>query len=208
MDAQMLSDGGPIVYPLLLCSVIALTIAVERLIMLRSSKIISDEQCKMVMHFVDTQDVRGLDGWVKDGDSPLKEMLAILLRQWNLTMDRGETTARLEEWAGQQVNDMENGLDTLGVISSVAPMLGLMGTVLGMVVTFESIQTYGLGNADALAGGISQALLTTLAGLSVGVPALIVHRYLLRVVDVRLLKLQQLATSVLDLVTQHEKADV
>ena len=208
MDAQMLSDGGPIVYPLLLCSVIALTIAVERLIMLRSSKIISDEQCKMVMHFVDTQDVRGLDGWVKDGDSPLKEMLAVLLRQWNLTMDRGETTARLEEWAGQQVNDMENGLDTLGVISSVAPMLGLMGTVLGMVVTFESIQTYGLGNADALAGGISQALLTTLAGLSVGVPALIVHRYLLRVVDVRLLKLQQLATSVLDLVTQHEKADV
>ena len=126
MDAQMLSDGGPIVYPLLLCSVIALTIAVERLIMLRSSKIISDEQCKMVKHFVDTQDVRGLDGWVKDGDSPLKEMLAILLRQWNLTMDRGETTARLEEWAGQQVNDMENGLDTLGVISSVAPMLGLM----------------------------------------------------------------------------------
>ena len=208
MDAQMLSDGGPIVYPLLLCSVIALTIAVERLIMLRSSKIISDEQCKMVKHFVDTQDVRGLDGWVKDGDSPLKEMLAILLRQWNLTMDRGETTARLEEWAGQQVNDMENGLDTLGVISSVAPMLGLMGTVLGMVVTFESIQTYGLGNADALAGGISQALLTTLAGLSVGVPALIVHRYLLRVVDVRLLKLQQLATSVLDMVTHHEKADV
>jgi len=208
MDAQMLSDGGPIVYPLLLCSVIALTIAVERLIMLRSSKIISDEQCKMVKHFVDTQDVRGLDGWVKDGDSPLKEMLAILLRQWNLTMDRGETTARLEEWAGQQVNEMEKGLDTLGVISSVAPMLGLMGTVLGMVVTFESIQTYGLGNADALAGGISQALLTTLAGLSVGVPALIVHRYLLRVVDVRLLKLQQLATSVLDLVTQHEKADV
>ena len=208
MDAQMLSDGGPIVYPLLLCSVIALTIAVERLIMLRSSKIISDEQCKMVKHFVDTQDVWGLDGWVKDGDSPLKEMLAILLRQWNLTMDRGETTARLEEWAGQQVNEMEKGLDTLGVISSVAPMLGLMGTVLGMVVTFESIQTYGLGNADALAGGISQALLTTLAGLSVGVPALIVHRYLLRVVDVRLLKLQQLATSVLDLVTQHEKADV
>ena len=208
MDAQMLSDGGPIVYPLLLCSVIALTIAVERLIMLRSSKIISDEQCKMVKHFVDTQDVRGLDGWVKEGDSPLKEMLAILLRQWNLTMDRSETTARLEEWAGQQVNDMEKGLDTLGVISSVAPMLGLMGTVLGMVVTFESIQTYGLGNADALAGGISQALLTTLAGLSVGVPALIVHRYLLRVVDVRLLKLQELATSVLDMVTHHEKADV
>jgi biopolymer transport protein ExbB len=206
MDAQMLSDGGPIVYPLLLCSVIAVTIAVERLIMLRSSKIISDEQCKMVMHFVDTQDVRGLEGWVKEGDSPLKEMLAILLRQWNLTMDRGEASARLEEWAGQQVNDMEKGLDTLGVISSVAPMLGLMGTVLGMVVTFESIQTYGLGNADALAGGISQALLTTLAGLSVGVPALIVHRYLLRVVDTRLLKLQQLATSVLDMVAEPQMA--
>ena len=90
---------------------------------------------------------------------------------------RIETSARLEEWAAQKSSEMERGLEALGVISSVAPMLGLMGTVLGMVVTFESIQTYGLGNADALAGGISQALLTTLIGLAVGVPTLMAHRF-------------------------------
>ena len=86
-------------------------------------------------------------------------------------------------------------------------MLGLMGTVLGMVVTFESIQTYGLGNADALAGGISQALLTTLIGLAVGVPTLMAHRFLLTVVDSRLLLLQQLATELLDLLSALEKGE-
>ena len=86
-------------------------------------------------------------------------------------------------------------------------MLGLMGTVLGMVVTFESIQTYGLGNADALAGGISQALLTTLIGLTVGVPTLMAHRFLLTKVDGRLLLLQQLATELLDLLSFLEHGE-
>ncbi len=201
MDPQMLTDGGPIVYPLLLCSVVALTIVVERLVMLRKTRIVPDEQCRTVLHFVQQSDVSGLSSWAQSGESPLQKMIQVLLRQWEHHSERSDATARLEEWAAQQASQMERGLEALGVISSVAPMLGLMGTVLGMVVTFESIQIYGLGNADALAGGISQALLTTLAGLSVGVPALMAHRYLLTVVDARLLRLQELATNVLDMLT-------
>ena len=201
LEPQMLTDGGPIVYPLLLCSMVALTIVVERLVMLRTVLIVPEEQCRTVLHFVQQSDVSGLNAWSQSGDSPLQKMIQILIRQWERKRDRSDATARLEEWAAQQASQLERGLEALGVISSVAPMLGLMGTVLGMVVTFESIQTYGLGNADALAGGISQALLTTLVGLAVGVPALMAHRYLLKVVDTRLLRLQEVATSVLDMLT-------
>ena len=77
-------------------------------------------------------------------------------------------------------------------------MLGLMGTVLGMVITFDSIQVHGLGNIDSLAGGISQALLTTLAGLIVGIPTLISHRYFLKVVDRHLLNLEAYAIQIID----------
>ena len=207
LNAELLSAGGPIVYPLVLCSLVALTLMIERLIALRAVNIVAPEHCKMVRHFVAQKDVDGMKVWLNSGDTPLHEMLLVLIEHWGLSKSRIETSARLEEWASQKSSEMERGLEALGVISSVAPMLGLMGTVLGMVVTFESIQTYGLGNADALAGGISQALLTTLIGLAVGVPTLMAHRFLLTVVDGRLLVLQQLATELLDLLTSLEKGE-
>ena len=199
LNGELLTAGGPIVYPLLLCSLVALTLIIERLIALRSVNIVAAEHCKMVRHFILQKDIEGMEVWLKSGATPLHDMLLVLIEHWRLSKSRPETSARLEEWANQKSSEMERGLEALGVISSVAPMLGLMGTVLGMVVTFESIQTYGLGNADALAGGISQALLTTLIGLTVGVPTLMAHRYLLTIVDARLLLLQQLATELLDL---------
>ena len=79
-----------------------------------------------------------------------------------------------------------------------------MGTVLGMVVTFESIQIYGLGDIDSLAGGISQALLTTLAGLIVGVPSLIMHRYFISLVDKYMLQMELIATQVLEQVEKSK----
>ena len=207
LNAELLSAGGPIVYPLAVCSLVALTLIIERLIALRTVNIAPSEQCKMVRHFIAQKDITGMERWLNSKETPLHEMLLVLIEHWRLSKSRTETSARLEEWASQKTSDMERGLEALGVISSVAPMLGLMGTVLGMVVTFESIQTYGLGNADALAGGISQALLTTLIGLTVGVPTLMAHRFLLTVVDGRLLLLQQLATELLDLLSLLEHGE-
>ena len=90
----------------------------------------------------------------------------------------------LEEKGRQLVGDLEKKTFLLGITATVSPMLGLLGTVLGMIITFQDIQTSGVGDASALAGGISQALITTLAGLSVGIPALIAHRWLQREIDV------------------------
>ena len=148
--------------------------------------------------FVEVEDWSGLQTWSQANQNPLMMLCSIVLKETYRKQNRLEVSKRLEEWALVQANSMERGLEAIGVVSSIAPMLGLMGTVLGMVVTFESIQTYGLGNIDALAGGISQALITTLAGLAVGIPSLMMHRYLLKKVDARLLELQTAATLLLD----------
>ena len=101
---------------------------------------------------------------------------------------------------------MERGIPVLGTIASISPLLGLLGTVGGMIVTFEVIDAQGLGNVSSLAGGISQALITTFAGLTVAIPAVIANRYLLSRVDGFLLDLEELASVVLDLLAEEVTA--
>lgn len=99
------------------------------------------------------------------------------------TLGHSDQLILLEERGRQLVGDLRKKTFLLGVTATVTPMLGLLGTVLGMIITFEDIQQAGVGDATALAGGISQALVTTFAGLCVGIPALIAHRWLLREID-------------------------
>ena len=89
----------------------------------------------------------------------------------------------MEEAASQVSHDMERYLTSLGIIASISPLLGLLGTVVGMIKVFSALMLEGAGNANVLAGGISQALITTAAGLSVAIPALIFHRFFLRRID-------------------------
>ena len=198
MDFEIVAGGGPILLPIAFCSIIAVGIFLERLIALRQNSIASKADHETLKRFAELRDWSGLQTWSGDQQSVLKELCHVVLSETRPEQDRVEVSQRLEEWAMVQANKMERGLEAIGVIASIAPMLGLMGTVLGMVVTFQSIQTHGLGNIDALAGGISQALLTTLAGLAVGIPSLMMHRYLLSRVDLRLLELQMAATLLLD----------
>lgn len=198
LDFEIVAGGGPILIPIALCSVVAVGVFIERLIALRQNVIASVADQETLKRFIGLCDWSGLQTWSSDQQSLLKELCQVLLTETRQSHSRIEVAKRLEEWAMVQANKMERGLEVIGVIASIAPMLGLMGTVLGMVVTFQSIQVHGLGNIDALAGGISQALLTTLAGLAVGIPSLIMHRFLLNTVDQRLLDLQVAATLLLD----------
>ena len=104
----------------------------------------------------------------------------------------------IEEAASYVVHDMERYLNTLGTIASVAPLLGLLGTVIGMIKVFSDIMIHGAGNAALLAGGISEALITTAAGLTVAIPALIMHRYFQRKVDTVVVTMEQEATKLVD----------
>ena len=104
----------------------------------------------------------------------------------------------IEEVASHVIHEMERYLSTLGTIALVTPLLGLLGTVIGMIKVFTAIMVQGTGNASVLAGGISEALITTAAGLSVAIPALIFHRMFQRRIDDIVVDMEQEAVKLVD----------
>ena len=124
-----------------------------------------------------------------DGGSPLGQVLAAGVD--NANRGREHMKVAMQEAVDRANHDLERYLTSLGIIASVTPLLGLLGTVVGMIEVFSALMLAGAGNAQALAGGIAEALITTAAGLSVAIPALMFHRYFLRRVDDLALELEQ-----------------
>ena len=112
----------------------------------------------------------------------------------------------MEEAASQVSHDMERYLTSLGIIASISPLLGLLGTVVGMIKVFTALMLEGAGNANVLAGGISQALITTAAGLSVAIPALMFHRFFLRRIDELVVSMEQEASKLVEIL-QGDRAE-
>ena len=195
---ELLRPGGAIMIPLLLCSVLALAIILERFWTLRVNKI--------APKFI----VNELWGWIKNKElnskkmkalkesSPLGRILAAGLS--NAKHGREIMKESIQEEASHVVHEMERFLTALGTVAAIAPLLGLLGTVIGMIKVFAMLQLEGTGNAAALAGGISEALITTAAGLVVAIPALIFHRYFMRRVDEIVIGLEQEAVKLVEVV--------
>ncbi len=112
----------------------------------------------------------------------------------------------IQEEATGVVHDLEKYLATLGSIAAIAPLLGLLGTVIGMIDVFAAIMIHGTGDAAQLAGGISQALLTTAAGLVVAIPAIFFHRFFVRRVEEITVGMEQNAVHLVDLVHGDREA--
>lgn len=186
---DLLKSGGIVMIPLLLCSVLALAIIIERFWTLRASRLAPKSL------------VNELWGWIKRKElnskrlrelrdaAPLGRVLAAGLV--NAKHGRDIMKESIQEEASHVVHEMERFLTALGTIASIAPLLGLLGTVLGMIKIFAQLQLDGGGNTAALAGGISEALITTVAGLTVAIPALIFHRYFLRRVEEIVVDMEQ-----------------
>ncbi|MCK5190519.1 MAG: MotA/TolQ/ExbB proton channel family protein, partial [Methylococcales bacterium] len=113
----------------------------------------------------------------------------------------------IEETGRQVVHDLERFLNTIGTIASVTPLLGLLGTVVGMIKVFAAIMIHGVGDPGILAGGISEALITTAAGLTVAIPSLIFHRYFERLVDEYVLNMEEEALKVIDVMHGDREED-
>jgi len=111
---------------------------------------------------------------------------------------RSEIKERLEEVGRREAAALERYSAVLGTIASIAPLLGLLGTVWGMILTFDVIQTEGIGVVANLAGGISQALISTMAGLTVGIPALVAHRWVLARADGHVLSMEEVGLNSLE----------
>jgi len=128
--------------------------------------------------------------------SPLGQILATGIS--NHKRGRDQMKEAIEEVASQVVHEMERYLNTLGTIAAITPLLGLLGTVIGMIKVFTAIRLEGTGNANILAGGISEALITTAAGLTVAIPSLFFHRFFQRKVDELVIGMEQEALKLVE----------
>ena len=160
--------------PILLCSAIALGIILERFWSLRKSVVIPNDLGAEVRQWsmskkLDTEHIDMLEA-----NSALGEILAAALR--NRHRSRDIIKEAVEDTGRHVVHRLERFLNTLGTIAGISPLLGLLGTVVGMISVFSSILAHGVGNANELAGGISQALVTTAAGLTVAIPSFLFFR--------------------------------
>lgn len=201
---DLLKPGGIIMFPLLLCSVLALAIIIERFWTLRVSRLAPKAL------------VNELWGWIKKKElnskrlrelkeaAPIGRVLAAGLV--NAKHGREIMKESIQEEASHVVHEMERFLTALGTIAVIAPLLGLLGTVIGMIKVFAQLQLEGAGNAAALAGGISEALITTAAGLTVAIPALIFHRYFLRRVDEIVVDMEQDSLRLVEIVHGDREA--
>jgi len=161
-------------YFLLAASIIALTLIFERAWSLRRSAVVPMKQVQDVEQAVKSGNVDEAMRICRESNTTMGRILWVALK--NRGVGRGVLKEILEEIGRQEVAYLDRYINLLGVIASVAPLLGLLGTVIGMIEVFDQISLVGVGKADVLAGGIAKALDTTVAGLCVAIPALVAYR--------------------------------
>ena len=173
---EIVQAGGWVMLPIIACSIIAAAIILERLWTLQHNRVLPKNLIRQVHGWVrgDELDPKHLQRLHQS--SPLGQILAVGLL--NRHAGRDIIKESVEDSGRHVVHELERYLGTLGTIAAISPLLGLLGTVLGMIKVFAAITANGVGNPGILAGGISEALITTAAGLSVAIPALIGYRYL------------------------------
>lgn len=193
---ELIKAGGWLMWPILLCSVIAMAIIAERFWSLRKARIAPDNLVGRVWQW---QKEGRLDAerihYLRAG-SPLGMVLAAGLL--NRDHSREIMKEGIEEVGRHVAHELERFLNTLGTIASISPLLGLLGTVIGMIKVFTVITAEGVGNPAVLSEGISEALLTTAAGLSVAIPSLMFHRYFRGRVDDLIVAMEQEALKLVE----------
>jgi biopolymer transport protein ExbB len=193
---ELTKNGGWLMLPIMLCSITAMGIVAERFWSLQRKKILPPALVAQIWrlekdHNLNEPSIRRIKM-----SSPLGSILAAGLL--NRRHGREMMKTSIEEAGRQVVHELERFLNTLGTIASITPLLGLLGTVVGMIKVFAAIMIHGVGDPSLLAGGISEALLTTAAGLTVAIPSLIFHRYFERLVDEYVLNMEEEALKLID----------
>lgn len=173
---EIVKAGGIMMVPLIICSIIAAAIIVERLWTLQQRRVLPAEITDKVWRWVEQGQIQDKHVQALEHNSPLGKVLAAGLKHRH--RDRRIIKESIEDTGRHVVHELERFLNVLGTIASVSPLLGLLGTVFGMIRTFNAITDAGVGNPTALAGGIAEALIATGTGLTVAITALLGFRYL------------------------------
>jgi len=183
--------------PIILCSIGAMGIVVERFWSLQRKKILPPELVPQVWRLSREKKLDDVTLRHLKNSSPLGCILAAGLA--NSHHGRKFMKECVEETGRKVAHDLERFLNTLGTIALITPLLGLLGTVFGMIQVFSALMVHGVGNPGVLAGGISVALITTAAGLTVAIPSLIFHRYFERLVDEYVVSMEEEAVKLIDI---------
>ena len=200
---EIVKAGGWLMAPIILCAIIAMGIILERYWTLKQKRVIPEDLARKVWEWVRNDELERNRIQSLHQGSPLGQILAAGL----INRDRERVVMKdsIEDTGRHVVHELERYLETLGTVAASSPLLGLLGTVLGMVEVFTDITTHGVGNPAALAGGIATALITTAAGLTVAIPALIGYRYYRSRVDTLVVDVEKEAIKLVEALHRRQK---
>ena len=193
---EIVRAGGPLMWPIILCSIAAAAIVLERLWTLQDRRVIPRELTSKVWQLIESNQINDKVIQALEQNSPLGRVLAAGLT--NRHRSREIMMERLEDTGRHVIYELERFLGALGTIAAVSPLLGLLGTVVGIIRAFNAIQAGGMGDPSALSGGIGESLVATAAGLIVAIPALLAHRALRAKVDKIVIEIEKDAVRLAD----------
>ncbi len=196
--------GGWAMVPILICSLAALAIVLERCWTLRRKAVLPPELGEEVRQWARAGQLDPAHLETLSNGSPLGELLAAALAVRN--QPRELIKERIEDTGRHVVHEMERYLNTLGTIALIGPLLGLFGTVIGLIRMFMQVMAGGIGDPAKMAGGIGEALICTASGLTVAIPAYVLHRYFRSRVAGYCVQMEKQATALLDELTLSRPA--
>ena len=203
---EIIYAGGWLMAPIILCSILSLTIIGERFWALRRRNVVPEGVGKQVEEWAARHELdrRHIDQ-LRSG-SALGRVLAAALGNRHRSTD--VIKEAVEDTGRHVVHELERFLNTLGTIAGISPLLGLLGTVIGMIKVFSAILAHGVGNANQLAGGISEALITTAAGLTVAIPSFFFYRYFKGRVAAYVVSMEQQAINLIEAIDRGNVAQL
>lgn len=202
---EMIKAGGWLMLPIILASMLAVAIVLERAWSLRASRVAPPDLLARVWQWIRNNELDAARLKQLRSDSPLGEILAAGLL--NSKHGRDIMKESIEESASHVIHDMEKYLSLLGTIAVISPLLGLLGTVVGIIEAFMAVTSTGLNDPSMLAGGISKALITTAGGIIVAIPAMVLHRWFHRHIQNMTVEMEQQAIKLVDIVHGDREVD-
>ena len=202
---ELIKAGGWLMAPIILCSILTTAIVLERFWTLQRKRIVPKHLVAQIWHWaknnqLDAEHINSLRA-----GSPLGRVLAAGLV--NLRHSREIMKESIEDTGRHVVHELERFLNTLGTIAAITPLLGLLGTVFGVIQVFTAMTSHGVGNPTEMAGGIAKALVTTAAGMSVAIPSLVFYRFFRGRVDELVITMEQEAIKLVEVLHGDRERD-
>ena len=194
--------GGVFIYPIIICSIVSLTIFIERVLSLRRKKIIPEAFLESIELLLKKENISEALGLCENNRSSISRIFYAGIK--NYGKRREAIKERIEEVGRREAVVLGRYVEALATIASVSTLLGLLGTIAGMIKIFSVISLQSVVNPSVLAGGISEALYTTAAGLTVAIPTLIFYRYLSSKSNSLIVEMEECSTQMVELIKEKE----